>query len=204
MRQSIVVKSFIILVAGMAVVGGVVFLGLRASPEVRGEITPPISPSLDSSPGGGEAATYLRDLRADDYTTYTHPVYGFSFAYPRAFEFFTTQTVGLDETFVRHPRLPLGINVYVRPVEGSEESETRVAFVTSLSADYDADPPEGADGEATALMAQDDPYPGQYTRYFWFAYQQHLYEIQLHAPDRELLEFWARQFLYSDFTLPSQ
>jgi hypothetical protein len=187
----------------MTAVSGGVVLGLRASPEVRGEITPPISPPLDSSPGSGEAATYLRDLRVGDYTTYTHPGYGFSFAYPRAFEFFTTQTVGLDETFVRHPRLPLGINIYVRPAEGSEESETRVAFVTSLSADYDAEPPEGAEGGAAALMAQDDPYPGQYTRYFWFAYQQHLYEIQLHAPDRELLEFWARQFLYSDFTLPS-
>jgi hypothetical protein len=204
MRQSIIVKSFIIIIAGVAVVGGAVFVGFRHASDVRGEVTPTISPPLDSSPGGEEAATYLRDLRADDYTTYTHPVYGFSFAYPRAFEFFTTQTVGLDETFVRHPRLPLGINVYVRPVEGSEESETRVAFVTSLSADYDAEPPEGADGEAAALMAQDDPYPGQYTWYFWFAYQQHLYEIQLHAPDRELLEFWARQFLYSDFTLPSQ
>jgi hypothetical protein len=201
MRQSIIVKSFIILVAGMAVVGGVVFLGLRASPEVRGEITPTISPSLDSSPGGGEAATYLRDLRADDYTTYTHPVYGFSFAYPRAFEFFTTQTVGLDETSVYHPRLPLGINVYVRPLEGNEDSEKLVAYLTSLPAEYDADPPEGADGGAAALAAQDDPYPGQYTRYFWFAHQDHLYEIQLHAPDRELLELWAQAFVYSDFTL---
>jgi hypothetical protein len=200
MRQSIVLKTLIILVAGVAV-GGAAFVGFRHTSEVRGEIPPTISPPLDSSPGGGEAGAYLASLRAGDYTTYTHPVYGFSFAYPRAFEFFTTQTVGLDETFVRHPRLPLGIDVYVRPIEGDEESETRVAFVTYLSADYDAEPPEGADGGAAMLMALDDPSPGQYTRYFWFAHQDHLYEIQLHAPDRELLELWARQFLYSDFTL---
>jgi hypothetical protein len=105
----------------------------------------------------------MLSLRADDYTTYTHPGYGFSFAYPRAFEFFTTQTVGLDETFVRHPRLPLGINVYVRPLEGSEESETRVAFVTSLSADYDAEPPEGADGEAAAVMVPEVGMPSTTT-----------------------------------------
>jgi hypothetical protein len=70
MRQSIGMKSFIIL-ASMAVVGGAVFVGLRHASDVRGEVAPTISPPLDSSPGGGEAATYLRDLRADDYTTYT-------------------------------------------------------------------------------------------------------------------------------------
>jgi hypothetical protein len=180
---------------------------LRVTPEVRGDTEIPAVQEAGQETeradtlGEEDPDAYLASLRAGDYTMYTHPVYGFSFAYPREFAFFTTQTVGLDETFVCHPRLPLGINVYVRPLEGSEESETRVAFVTSLPGDYDAEPPVGADGGAAALMAQDDPYPGQYTRYFWFAYQDHLYEIQLYAPDRELLEFWARQFLYSDFTL---
>ena len=141
----------------------------------------------EEDPGG-----YLRDLREDDYPTYTHLVYGFSFAYPREFEFFTTQTMHLDEALVRHPRLPLAISINVQPIEGSVESETLVAYVTSLPADYDAEPPEGAGGGAAALAAPDDAYLGQYTRYFWFTYQDHLYEIQLHAPDLELLEPWPR------------
>jgi hypothetical protein len=207
MRQSIVLKLFIIIVAGVAA-GGAMVWGFVQSKEVRGESAgvagPGAVPEAATTLREEDAAGYFARLRADDYTTYTHPGYGFSVDVPKEFERFRTTTADKDHTVFRHPRLPLGINVYVRPVEGSEESETRVAFVTSLSADYDAEPPEGADGEAAALMAQDDPYPGQYTWYFWFAYQQQLYEIQLHAPDRELLEFWARQFLYSDFTLPSQ
>jgi hypothetical protein len=201
------VKTFIIILA-LAAIGGAGVWGLAQSTEVRGETAMPAVlhavPAAGAVPSGQDLARYLNGLREADYTTYTHPVYGFSFAYPRAFTFVTTQTMHLDETFVRHPRLPLAISINVRPIEGSEASETLVASVTSLPADYDAEPPEGADGGAVALMAQDDPYPGQYTRYFWFAYQDHLYEIQMHAPDRELLEPWARQFLYTDFTLPAQ
>ena len=71
--QSIILKSLIIIVAGMAVVGGAVFVGFRHASDVRGEITPAISPQTAEilSPGGGEADTYLRDLREGDYTTYT-------------------------------------------------------------------------------------------------------------------------------------
>jgi hypothetical protein len=217
MRQYIRLKSMMLLV-GVAVIGGAAFVGLRHANDVRGDVgaleaahgiereaTPAISPQTAGvpSPGGGEADTYLRDLREGDYTTYTHPVYGFSVDVPKEFELFRTTTADKDHTLFRHPRLPLALEINVRPLEGREESETLRAYLRSLSDAYDAEPPEGADGKAAAVMAPDDPYPGQYTRYFWFAHQQHLYDIQLHAPDRELLELWARGFLSSDFTLPS-
>jgi hypothetical protein len=159
-------------------------------------------PSADTRIEEDPASSH-RDRRAGDYTTYPHPVYGFALAYPRQFDLFTTHTMDLDETVVRHPRLPLGSNGYVRPMDGSEAREPRLAFVTSLPAGCDAEPPEGADGGA-ALMALDDPSPGQYTRSCWFASQDHVYALQLHAPDIAWLELRARPSRYSAFTLPAR
>jgi hypothetical protein len=62
MRQSIVVKSFIIIVAGVAVVGGAIFVGFRHASDVRGDAEP----------------VTLSE-------TYTRAEPGFSFRYPRAF-----------------------------------------------------------------------------------------------------------------------
>jgi len=62
MRQSIVVKSFMIIVAGMAVVGGAAFVGFRYASDVRGDAEP----------------VTLSE-------TYTHAEPGFSFRYPRGF-----------------------------------------------------------------------------------------------------------------------
>jgi hypothetical protein len=62
MRQSTVVKSFIIIVAGVAVVGGAIFVGLRHASDVRGDAEP----------------VTLSE-------TYTHAEPGFSFRYPRTF-----------------------------------------------------------------------------------------------------------------------
>jgi hypothetical protein len=40
MRQSIIVKSLIIIVAGVAVIGGAVFVGFRHASDVRGDAEP--------------------------------------------------------------------------------------------------------------------------------------------------------------------
>jgi hypothetical protein len=63
MRQSIRLKSFIIIVAGMAALGGAVFVGFRHASDVRGD-TEPFGPLSE---------------------TYTHAELGFSFRYPRGY-----------------------------------------------------------------------------------------------------------------------
>ena len=62
MRQSIVLKSLIIIVAGVVALGGAAFVGFRHASDVRGD-TEPVTLS----------------------ETYTHAAPGFSFRYPRAF-----------------------------------------------------------------------------------------------------------------------
>jgi hypothetical protein len=62
MRQSILLKSCVVLVAVAAVVGGGVFVGFRHATEVRGD-----AESLELS------------------EVYTHAELGFSFRYPASF-----------------------------------------------------------------------------------------------------------------------
>jgi hypothetical protein len=201
MMQSILLKPFIIIVEGMVVVGGAVFVGFRHASDVRGEITPTISPPLDSSPGGGEAATYLRDLRADDYTTYTHSGYGFSVDVLKEFERFRTTTADKDHTVFRHPRLPLALEINVYPMPLHPEL---VSWLAALPADYDLEPPVGADSTAVGWLDENHPSPGQHTMHYWFAYQDALYEVLLMAPDPELLQWWRPQVVYTDLTLPER
>jgi hypothetical protein len=201
--QSILFKSFIVIVAGMAVVGGAVFVGFRHASDVRGEITPAISPQTAGipSPGSGEAATYLRDLREGDYTTYTHPVHRFSVDVPKEFERFRTTTADKDHTLFRHPRLPLALEINVYPMPLHPELVSRLAAVP---ADYDLEPPVGADSTAVGWLDENHPSPGQQTMHVWFAYQDSLYEVLLMAPDPELLQWWRPQVVYTDLTLPER
>jgi hypothetical protein len=202
MMQSIILKSLIIIVSGMAVVGGAVFVGFRHASDVRGEITPAISPQTAEvlSPGGGEADTYLRDLREGDYTTYTHPGYGFSVDVPKEFERFCT-TTDKDHTVFRHPRLPLALEINVYPMPLHPEL---VSWLAAVPADYDLEPPVGADSTAVGWLDENHPSPGQHTMHYWFAHQDALYEVLLMAPDSETLQWWRPQVVHTDLSLPAR
>jgi hypothetical protein len=45
---------------------------------------------------------------------------------------------------------------------------------------------------------------GKHTYTMWFAHEDQLYTIRLHTPDIDVLEAWARGFVSSSFSLPSQ
>ena len=143
--------------AALAAIGGAVVWGVAQSTEVRGETAMPAE--LQAVPAGGavpsaeDLAGYLGGLRADDYTRYTHPRYGFSFTYPKEFILATAIWGEEDVTDLWLAPYRLGIRVTVRPIEGQEEL---LAYLTSLPADYDAEPPQGADGGAVAWVAQDE------------------------------------------------
>jgi hypothetical protein len=80
MRQSILLKSFIVIVAGVAVVGGAIFVGFRHASDVQGEgdvHAGEPGPYAAAGTPADQVRAYMLSLRADDYTTYTHPVFGF-------------------------------------------------------------------------------------------------------------------------------
>jgi hypothetical protein len=79
-----------------------------------------------------------------------------------------------------------------------------VSWLAAVSADYDLEPPEGADSTAVGWLNENHPYPGQHTMHVWFAYQDSLYEVLLMAPDPELLQWWRPQVVYTDLTRPER
>jgi hypothetical protein len=94
MRHSRVVKSFI-LIAGATAISGAGVLALTRSNDVRGD-TPAGEPVARAegmpetrAPAHEETEdwrAYMLGLEADDYTTYTDPVHGISFDYPKEFK----------------------------------------------------------------------------------------------------------------------
>ncbi len=204
----------------MTAIGGAVVWGFAQSAEVRGETAtgeavarvdgvPEIVPEAAhqteavAGPSVQDLADYFSNLRADNYARYTHPRYGFSFMYPKDFTLETAVWGAEDVTDLWFARERLSMRVTVRPIEGSGEI---LADLATVPADFEAEPPEGADGGAVAWVAADEPYPGKHTYTMWFAHENHLYQIQLHAPDLDVLENWAQGFMHGNFRLrrPSQ
>jgi hypothetical protein len=202
MRQSILLKSLVI-IAGVAAVGVAAFLGFRHTSEVqgKGDIALMAADASAAASTLAEADRFLDDLRAGDYTTYTHPVYGFSIIYPKAFELVRTITADKDRSVFRHPRLPLALEITVYPIPRHPEL---VSWLAGLPADYYVEAPAGADSTAVGWIDEDHPSPGQYTANVWFAHQDSLYEVLLMAPDPELLQAWKPQVVNTDLTLSAQ
>jgi hypothetical protein len=193
MRQSIFLKSFIVLV-GVAAVGGGAFLGFRHTSEVRGNsvLQEAATPAPDT------AAEYLLGLDAEDYTTYTHPANGFSFRYPKDFELLTATWEDEEVVDLYHPTLPLGIRVSTRPFDPDGEV---FASLASLPDDYEIEPPDGAQSTAVGWIDPDTPVPGEHRGTYWFVARGRMFEITMTAPDLAWLEAWMREFVHGSFTL---
>lgn len=177
-------------------VGGAVLVGFRHASEVRGDAAIPSVPEAVQE--AEDWRMYMLDLGADDYATYTHPVYGFSFRYPKEFALLTDTWGDEDVVDLYHPTLPLGIRVSARPLDMQGEL---VGELKALPESYTQEAPEGADSTAVGWIDQDVPSAGDYTAEYWFAKDGRLYELQLRAPDAGWLEGWLHAFVHDDLTL---
>jgi hypothetical protein len=197
MRQSILLKLFIIIV-GVSAVGGAVVLGLARSTEVRGNTVLQRVVPEESTPAPERAVDYLFELDAEDYATYTHPAYGFSFRYPKDFDLLTASWEDEEVVDLYHPTLPLGIRVSTRPFDPHGEL---FAALASLPDEYDMEAPEGADSTAVGWIDQDTPAPGEHRSAYWFVAHDRIFEITMTAPDLAWLETWMREFVSDAFRL---
>jgi hypothetical protein len=212
MRQTIVLKTFLI-VAAMAAIGGAVVWGVAQSPEVRGssevavqeaaahvegvpEMLADAVPEAGAVPSAQDLAEYLGHLRAEDYTTYTHPTLGYAFRYPKDFTLMTQLDPQEDIALLGHPRWPLGVRVTVLPMDPE-----LFAYLSALHEDYDWEAPEGAESTAVRWLDEGTPYPGRWRGNVWFVHHGRLVEILMEAPDRDLVESWMGKFVRTDLTL---
>jgi len=204
MKQSNIMKSFVI-IAAVAAIGGAVVWGVAQSAEVRGSMeTPAVSeaavaeavPEATTFPSAQDLAGYLGNLRAEDYARYTHPTLGYAFRYPKDFTLMTQLDPQEDIALLGHPRWPLGVRVTVLPMDPE-----LFAYLSALPEDYDWEAPEGAESTAVRWLDEVTPYPGRWRGNVWFVHHGRLVEILMEAPDRDLVESWMGKFVHTDLTL---
>jgi hypothetical protein len=174
MRQSILLKSFIIILA-LAAISGAVVLGLRVTPEVRG----------DSEPFGPLSETYI------------HPEFGFSFGYPASF---TVNEIphGEGSTFVlvedsAHPRQ--GFQVFTQPYDDAQPlTEARIRQDQPDIAMESVAPTQVAGAPAISFVQFQTDDVGK-TYEVWFVHQGTLYEVATYAERaaelRDILGTWT-------------
>jgi hypothetical protein len=197
MSTSILLKLVMIL-GGIAVVGGTVFFGLSGDQEVRGDtVLDEVLPEA-VTPTPDPVADYVLHLRAEDYTTYTHPTLGFSFRYPKDFDLLTATWGDEEVVEVHHPILSLSIRVSTRSFD---PDVGLFAELASLPDDYEREPPEGAGSTAVGRIDADVPVPGEHRSAYWFVAHDRIFEITITSPDVQSLEAWMRKFVSNAFRL---
>jgi hypothetical protein len=154
-------KLFIIIVAGVAVVGGAAFVGLRHASEVRGDTEP-----LELS------------------ETYTHAELGFSFRYPRAFRVNEIpQGEGNELVVVEDPlHARQGFQVFTQPYdEEGPLTEARIRQDVPDIAMEQAAPVDVAGVPGISFVQLQTADIGT-TYEVWFVHQGTLYEVATYAP----------------------
>ena len=177
MRQSIRLKSFIIIVAGVAALGGAAFVAFRYASDVRGDAEP----------------VTLSEI-------YTHAEPGFSFRYPRAFRANeipqaedSTLLVVEDPTRERQ-----GFQVFSMPYdEAGPLTEARIRADLPTKVMEDVHPVQVDGVEGLAFTSDDDTHNQGLGRLFevWTVHDGVLYQLATY-PDlapvlQQVLDTWT-------------
>jgi hypothetical protein len=186
-------------------VGGVVVWGFAQSTEVRGDSETAVQEPVAGVDGVPEVAheiedwrAYLLGLEAEDYTTYTDAVQGFSFSYPKEFDLLTDRWGDEEVIDLHHPTLPLGMRVSIHPFDPNSELVWNLAGIPEA---YELEAPEGAQSWAVGWIDEDYNGTGQHRSVYWFRANDRLFEIQMEAPDVGWLDQWMREAAYTNLTL---
>ena len=138
------------------------------------------------------AVSYYLAKHPEDLTTYTHPVYGFSFPY---FKDFTVQNIQEERgelVLVENPAVGMGFQLFITPDE-----ETEPLTATRIRHDL----PDMAMDEVMEFLLPDDtpavrfvsrdPVLGDVGE-TWFRKDGHLYQVSVSVPSRDLQDAWVR------------
>jgi hypothetical protein len=148
------------------------------------------------------ASAYYLAQSPDDFTTYTHPVYGFSFPYIKDFtvreiddEPHATASRGEqgEIVLVENPAVGMGFQLFMTPDDAPEP-----LTLARIQHDLPDLPMEDmaefslADGTPAVRFTSRDPVLGAVGE-TWFRRDGHLFQLSVSAPDRELQDLWLRE-----------
>jgi hypothetical protein len=149
---------------------------LVALPNTQGS-----TPAAPVTPDAKAFLAYILYLEPDDFTTYTHPVQGFSFLYPKDYVLSTSSGDEGETVRAVSPRFVAGIEVI---------SSGPVASVV------------WEEGTRPLVVVRPHPSLGHVAD-AWFLDGTDLYHVRAYAPHAEWLEADIREFLLSRFTFAS-
>ena len=143
------------------------------------------------------ARAYYIAQRPEDLATYTHPVYGFSFSYPRDFTVHELEAGEGELVLVENPAMGMGFQLFIVP-----DDETDPLTAARIRRDLPAMPMEEVveftlpDETAAVRFVSHDPALGDVGE-TWFRRDGYLFQLSVSAPDRELQDAWLREITMS-------
>ncbi len=179
-------KTKVSIILTLVILAGATAAGIVFSLTERQGQRPPSDPQA--------AVDYFLSLKGEDYTIYTDPDYGFSFAYPRAFGLSRIQEGDRTTVLVENPSVAVGFRITVMPLEGTSAELRKSMILPALAVPVMRDVVEfKLNDEISALrFSTRDPSLGN-TRELWFIRDGRVYRITMYAPHDELLDAWIRK-----------
>ena len=138
------------------------------------------------------SAYYLAQSPAA-FTTYTHPVYGFSFPYIKDFTVREIDDEQGELVLVENPAVGMGFQLFMTPDDAPEP-----LTLARIQHDLPDLPLEDvaefylADGTPAVRFTSRDPVLGDVGE-TWFRREGYLFQLSVSAPDRELQDLWLRE-----------
>jgi hypothetical protein len=139
------------------------------------------------------ASVYYLAQRPEDFITYTHPVYGFSFPYIKDFTVREIDDEQGELVLVENPAVGLGFQLFMTPDDAPEP-----LTLARIQHDLPDLPMEDvaefslAAGTPAVRFTIRDPVLGAVGE-TWFRRGGHLVQLSVSAPDRELQDLWLRE-----------
>ncbi len=129
----------------------------------------------------------------EDFLTYTHPVYGFSFRYPKDFTVEDIQDERGEIVLVEHPAIGMGFQIFITP-----DDETGPLTAARIHHDL----PDMSMQEVVEFTLSDDTAAVRFVSHdtvlgdvgeTWFRRDGHVFQLSVSAPDRDMQDFWIRE-----------
>jgi hypothetical protein len=139
----------------------------------------------------------------EELVTYTHPVYGFSFRYPKDFTVEDLEDERGELVLVENPAIGMGFQIYI--TSDDETGPLTAARIHHDLPDMVMDEVvefTQSDGTAAVRFVSQDAVLGDGGE-TWFRKDGHVFQLAVSAPDRELQHAWMNE-IANNLAFPEQ
>jgi hypothetical protein len=195
-------QFFLALALVALLVAAVAFAFSSVASDSQSAATLPLPAHPDAKDEEPEIRKYILGLQREDFATYIHPEYGYSFSYPKDFIISTFKGDDSDVVVAEHPKLDFGFQIIAQPA-GEEGAITKERISEGDPSIVVENPVEFLiDDETPALRFSSRDDTGRETREIWFIHAGSFYQITLHSAEPGRLDPWIRM-LGTDFRFGS-